>query len=57
LPENRRSWALRRIPRYREEGIEVLIDVRTPREAEVSIVESLDNMPASSRSGLVPTVS
>lgn len=37
LPENRRSWALRRIPRYREEGLEALIDARTPREAEVSI--------------------
>lgn len=37
LPGNRRSWALRRIPRYREEGFEALIDARTPREAEVSI--------------------
>jgi hypothetical protein len=37
LPANRRSWALRRIPRYREEGFEALIDARTPREAEVSI--------------------
>lgn len=37
LPGNRRSWALRRIPRYREEGLEALIDARTPREAVVSI--------------------
>jgi hypothetical protein len=37
LPGNRRSWALRRIPRYRKEGFEALIDARTPREAEVSI--------------------
>jgi len=37
LPANRRSWALRRIPSYREQGFEALIDARTPREAEVSI--------------------
>ena len=37
LPGNRRSWALRRVPRYREEGFEALVDARTPREAEVSI--------------------
>jgi hypothetical protein len=36
LPANRRSWALRRIPRYREQGFEALIDARTPREADVS---------------------
>jgi hypothetical protein len=36
LPPNRRSWALRRIPTYREQGFEALIDARTPREAEVS---------------------
>lgn len=37
LPANRRSWALRRIPGYREQGFEALIDARTPREAEVSV--------------------
>ena len=37
LPANRRSWALRRIPSYRELGFEALIDARTPREAEVSV--------------------
>ena len=31
-PASRRSWALRRIPRYREVGFEALIDTRTPRE-------------------------
>jgi hypothetical protein len=36
LPANRRSWALRRIPTYREQGFEALIDARTPREPEVS---------------------
>jgi len=36
LPANRRSWALRRIPRYREVGFEALIDTRTPREPRVS---------------------
>lgn len=37
LPANRRSWALRRIPSYRAQGFEALIDARTPREAEVSV--------------------
>jgi hypothetical protein len=37
LPANRRSWALRRIPAYREQGFEALIDSRTPREPEVSV--------------------
>lgn len=37
VPTNRRSWALRRIPSYREQGFEALIDARTPREAEVSV--------------------
>jgi hypothetical protein len=37
VPANRRSWALRRIPGYREHGFEVLIDSRTPREPEVSV--------------------
>jgi hypothetical protein len=37
LPANRRSWALRRIPKYREQGFEALIDARTPREAAVSV--------------------
>ena len=36
LPTQRRSWALRRIPAYREQGFEALIDSRTPREPEVS---------------------
>ena len=36
VPANRRSWALRRIPAYREHGFEALIDARTPREADVS---------------------
>lgn len=33
---NQRSWALRRIPAYREQGFEALIDARTPREPTVS---------------------
>jgi len=37
LPADRRSWALRRIPAYREQGFEALIDSRTPREPKVSI--------------------
>jgi hypothetical protein len=37
LPADRRSWALRRIPAYREQGFEALIDLRTPREPEVSV--------------------
>lgn len=36
LPASRRSWALRRIPGYRREGFEALIDHRTPREPTVS---------------------
>lgn len=36
LPANRRSWALRRIPAYRKQGFEALIDARTPREPKVS---------------------
>jgi hypothetical protein len=36
LPAARRSWALRRIPRYRKVGFEALIDTRTPREPTVS---------------------
>src|SRR5262249_39156056 len=36
LPANRRSWALRRVPAYREQGFEALIDTRTPREPKVS---------------------
>lgn len=36
LPLNRRSWALRRIPAYSEQGFEALIDARTPREPKVS---------------------
>jgi hypothetical protein len=37
LPVDRRSWALRRIPAYREHGFEALIDTRTPREPRVSV--------------------
>ena len=36
LPASRRSWALRRIPNYRDHGFEALIDARLPREAKVS---------------------
>ncbi len=36
LPRSRRSWALRRIPAYRQQGFEALIDARTPREPAVS---------------------
>jgi hypothetical protein len=36
LPRSRRSWALRRIPKYREHGFEALIDSRTPREPRMS---------------------
>jgi hypothetical protein len=37
LPKSRRSWALRNIPAYREQGFEALIDARTPREPAVSV--------------------
>ena len=37
VPADRRSWAMRRIPAYRAQGFEALIDARTPREAEVSV--------------------
>ena len=37
LPADRRSWAVRRIPAYREHGFEALIDTRTPREPTVSV--------------------
>jgi hypothetical protein len=37
LPKSRRSWALRRIPAYRQQGFEALIDSRTPREPAVSV--------------------
>lgn len=36
LPANRRSWAIRHIPGFREQGFEALIDERTPREPTVS---------------------
>jgi hypothetical protein len=36
LPANRRSWAMRRIPAYRERGIEALFDTRTPRDPKVT---------------------
>jgi hypothetical protein len=37
VPANRRSWVLRRIPAYRKQGFEALIDSRTPREPAVSV--------------------
>lgn len=36
MPKHRRSWAIRRIPAYRQHGFEALIDARTPREPAVS---------------------
>ena len=36
LPASRRSWAIRRVPVYRKDGLEGLIDSRTPREPKVS---------------------
>jgi len=36
VPRARRSWAMRRVPAYREHGFEALIDARTPREPTVS---------------------
>lgn len=36
LPANRRSWALRRIPAYKERGFEALIDSRMPRDPKIS---------------------
>jgi len=36
LPAGRRSWAMRRVPAYREHGIEALFDTRTPREPKVT---------------------
>ncbi|MDI7269965.1 MAG: hypothetical protein QME96_18390, partial [Myxococcota bacterium] len=32
LPASRRSWALRRIPGYRTQGMAALVDARLPRE-------------------------
>lgn len=37
LPVERRSWAFRRIPSYRKQGFEALIDTRLPREPKVSV--------------------
>jgi hypothetical protein len=37
LPASRRSWALRRIPAYKEQGFEALINARLPREPKVSV--------------------
>lgn len=37
LPKQRRSWARRRIPAYRERGFEALISARVPREPKVSV--------------------
>ena len=37
LPPERRSWALRRVPRYRTEGFEALVDHRLPREAKMPL--------------------
>jgi hypothetical protein len=36
VPKSRRSWAMRRIPAYRQRGFEALIDGRTPRDQTVS---------------------
>ena len=36
LPKSRRSWAMHKIPAYRRDGLEALIDARQPREAQVS---------------------
>lgn len=36
LPAERRSWALRRVPAYRRQGFEALIDTRVPREPKIS---------------------
>lgn len=36
LRPRRRSWAYRRIPAYREQGFEALIDARLPREPRLS---------------------
>ena len=36
LPPERRSWAVRRIPAYRRQGFEALIDARTPRAPQLS---------------------
>lgn len=36
LPPSRRSWAIHRLVQYQAEGLEALIDGRTPREPEVS---------------------
>jgi len=37
LPKSRRSWARRRIPGYRQRGVEALISARVPREPEISV--------------------
>ena len=36
LPASRRSWAIHRLAQYREQGLECLIDSRTPREPTVT---------------------
>ena len=36
LPASRRSWAMRRLPSYRAEGVEGLIDRRLPREPSMT---------------------
>lgn len=36
LPPERRSWAIHRLVQYRKQGLEGLIDARTPREPVVS---------------------
>jgi len=36
LPASRRSWAIHRLVQYREQGLECLIDSRTPREPTVT---------------------
>ena len=36
LPGSRRSWAIHKLSQYREQGLECLIDSRTPREPTVT---------------------
>jgi hypothetical protein len=36
LPKSKRSWAMHHLERYKQEGLEALIDARTPREPQVS---------------------
>jgi len=36
LPKSKRSWAMHYLEQYQQEGLEALIDARTPREPQVS---------------------